>query len=236
LDGDQQDNSDRIDLIVFDTTCFNLYSGRIRHVVTWARRAKVPIILVRSHTKLDSLGIEYGRLGSAMFLSFPEVPCVRAARLQEIAHNVRELVRLLGGAALPAHFCPFVGGSEYRQLSVQRSAALLRNGRLLTRMLVRQLGASTLQEYPHGLLMALVPLRQWSESEAASTAEELATDLSCQGLPIHHAGSFGFDFMAVEVYFDTEINCSVVRIAIGDLPMEICARIADAVAGWWARR
>ena len=233
---DQQDGFDRIDLIVFDTTCFNHCSGRIRRIVMWARRAKVPIILVRSHTKLDSLGIEYGRLGSAMFLSFPEVPCARAARLREIAHNMQELVRLLGSAALPAHFCPFVGGSEYRQLSVRRSAARLRNGRLLARMLVQQLGASAVRVYPHGLFTALVPPHRWSEDEVASAAEELATDLSRRGFPVFHAGSFGFDFTAVEAFFDTEIDRPVMRVAIGDLPLTICAQVANAIAGWWARR
>ena len=67
-------------MIVFDTTCLSSYSGRVRRVVTWARRAKTPVILVRSHTKLNSLGIEYGRLGSAMFLSFPDMPAVKTAK------------------------------------------------------------------------------------------------------------------------------------------------------------
>ena len=107
--GQRLDAFSRIDLVVFDTTCFNRFSGRISRVVAWARRAKTPIILVRSHTKLDSLGIEYGRLGSAMFVGFPEISPAPAARLQQFGRDVQELVRLLGSAALPAHFCPFSG-------------------------------------------------------------------------------------------------------------------------------
>ena len=80
--------------------------------MTWARHAKTSIILIRSHTKLNSLGIEYGRLGSIVFLTFPDLPEFRAAKLRELARKIRELVRLLGNAALPAHFCPFVAGSE----------------------------------------------------------------------------------------------------------------------------
>jgi hypothetical protein len=68
------------DLIVFDTTAFSAQSRRIPRFLSWARKARTPVILVRSHTKLDSLGIEYGRLGSAIFLAFPEVPLAKLAR------------------------------------------------------------------------------------------------------------------------------------------------------------
>ena len=62
----------KLDLLVFDTTCFAGRSGRIRRVLRRAQRCKVRIVLVRSHNKLDSLGAEYGRLGSAVFVDCPE--------------------------------------------------------------------------------------------------------------------------------------------------------------------
>src|SRR3569832_2505748 len=57
-------NRSGIDLLIFDTTCFCADSGRIRRVLHWAHAGGIPVVMVRSHTKLESLGAEYGRRGS----------------------------------------------------------------------------------------------------------------------------------------------------------------------------
>jgi hypothetical protein len=94
-----------LDLVIFDSTCFSSGSSRIRRVLSWARRWQIPVVLVRSHTKLDSLGLEYGRLGSAVFVACEER--VAAAKQAELAREMRNAVRLFGGAAVPAHFPPY---------------------------------------------------------------------------------------------------------------------------------
>ncbi len=76
----------------------------------------------------------------------------------------------------------------------------------------------------------------WSEGDAISAAEDIAANLARQKLPVRHAGSFGFDFTAVEAYFDTHICSHVLRVAAADLPSATCARVADAIATWWMRR
>jgi hypothetical protein len=224
------------DLIVFDTTAFSAQSLRIPRFLSWARKARSPVVLVRSHTKLDSLGIEYGRLGSTMFLAFPEVPLAKLARWRKTASRTRDLIRLLGSAALPAHFCPFIGSPAYWQLSSRRSATMLRNDRLLVRTLMQKLGGAAVRRYAHGMFAALVAPSFWSETEAAGEADQLAAALAGRGLPVRHAGSFGFDFVAVEGFFDTGANQRLLRVAMADLPSPICTRVADEISDWWARR
>jgi len=59
----------KFELLIFDTTCFAGSSGRIRRVLRWAQNYSIPVVMVRSHTKLDSLG--RSMVGSVLpYLSF----------------------------------------------------------------------------------------------------------------------------------------------------------------------
>jgi hypothetical protein len=113
---------------------------------------------------------------------------------------------------------------------------MLRNGHLAARTLTRQLGPSAVRQYRHGLFAALVPPYTWEEGEAAQEAERLAAWLAGRGLPVRHAGSFGFDFVTVEGFFDTAVERHLLRVGAADLPKAVSARIVDEVGDWWTRR
>jgi hypothetical protein len=227
-----------LDLVVCDTTCFSADSGRIRRILHWAKRVCVPLVLVRSHTKLDSLGVEYGRLGSAVFVAFPDtVPLVKLGWYRDLAREMQDAVRLFGGAAIPAHFCPFADGPGYRQLNARRMAAMLRNCRALVRDLGANIGEHCLVgRYQHGLFATLSAPSAWTDDEANGQAEDLAKTLRARGLPVRHAGSFGFDFVAIAAFFDTKTDRHVLRVAAADLPSWLFAQIVDQVGAWWTHR
>jgi len=141
----------QLDLVIFDTTCFSSGSGRIRRVVNWARRWEIPVVLVRSHTKLDSLGLEYGRLGSAVFVACDKrVAAAKRQRLQDLAGEMRNAVRLFGGAALPAHFPPCRNESlpgANRQARCGHFAQQQTDGALFCRRAVRIVGGAAFQPW-----------------------------------------------------------------------------------------
>jgi hypothetical protein len=230
--------SPRLDLVVFDTTCFSAGSGRIGRVLRWAQRYDLPVVLVRSHTKLDSLGLEYGRLGSAVFVGAraPEQTPERE-RLRTLAAETRRAVRLFGGAALPAHFSPFVGSSEYRELTDARVASILRNSRRTARYFAQvPNGSPPPLRFGHGLYLTLVPNRPIDEGKARELAAALSSDLAKAGMPLRHAGSFGFDFAATEWFHDTAADRYLVRVAVPDLPTLLWDDVAKSIADWWCAR
>ncbi|MCP3465920.1 hypothetical protein [Bradyrhizobium sp. CCGUVB23] len=225
-----------LDLIIFDTTCFSTGSGRIRRVLGWARRRHIPVVLVRSHTKLDSLGLEYGRLGSASFIAADGRMTTKGRQLlTDLKTEMRDAVRLFGGAALPAHFPPYVGTEAYCMLTDRRVATILRNSRRTARYFAAALpGSSAELHFAHGLYVTLAPKRSMNEQQARQIAVDLSGDLGRVGLPLRHAGSFGFDFGATEWFHDTISNRYVVRIAVPDLPTPLWDEVAQAVARWWS--
>lgn len=220
------------DLVIFDTTCFASGSGRIRHVLARADRLDVPVVMVRSHTKLDSLGAEYGRLGSVAFVDWAKN---RGPGLKEIPAETRNAVRLLGGAALPAHFPPYIGTPLYRALTGKRIAAMLRNSRRASRYFAAALpGLAAELHYVHGLYVTLASQQPLDEATARQAATEMSRDLAKAGLPIQHAGSFGFDFAATEWFHHSTTDRYSVRVAVPDLPTEVWDDLVAAIAQWWS--
>lgn len=224
-----------LDLLVFDTTCFAGRSGRIRRVLRWARRCKLPVVMVRSHNKLDSLGAEYGRLGSAVFVGWSGQGAEASSSMVErLAAETRDAVRLLGGAALPAHFPPFGGSEAYWAFTKRRVAAILRNGRHAARLFARELASLAAElHFTHGLYVTLQASRPLDEASARQAAEAMSRDLSRKGYPIRHAGSFGFDFAATEWFHDATTDRYSVQVAVPDLPTELWNGLAAAIAEWW---
>ena len=156
-------------------------------------------------------------------------------RLQELAMEMRNAVRLFGGAALPAHFPPYVGTRAYRTLTDQRVAAILRNSRRTARYFASVLpGSSAELHFAHGLYVTLAPKRTLDERQTKQAAADLCDDLRKAGLPMRHAGSFGFDFGAAEWFRDTTRNRYVLRIAVPDLPTLLWDQVARAVVQWWS--
>ena len=88
--------------------------------------------------------------------------------------------------------------------------------------------------FAHGLYVTLTPKRMLDEYQTKQIAADLCGDLGRRGLPLRHAGSFGFDFGAAEWFHDKTGNRYLVRIAIPDLPTSLWDAVVQAVAQWWS--
>lgn len=223
------------DLIVIDTTCLSAGSGRIRRVLNWAGCVEAPIVLARSHTKLDSLGIEYGRLGSAVLLAPARIDRTRFAWMERLSDEIERAVRLFGAAPVPAHLPPFAGHPRHASLSAKRIARIVVNGRRMMRRLARC--GVPVTSYQHGLYGVLRPPENWSLEHARRVAGRLAADLREAALPVRHAGSFGFDFLAMDGFPDSASDGAPdrhgVRLAFSDAPGPVADEATDRIARWW---
>jgi hypothetical protein len=88
-------------------------------------------------------------------------------------------------------------------------------------------------QFVHGLYVTLGSERLLDEAAARKAATEMSENLGQAGLPIRHAGSFGFDFATTEWAQDTIAKRYVVRLAVPDLPTVLWDDLTKAISQWW---
>jgi hypothetical protein len=225
----------QVDLVVFDTTCFWRRSRKIARTVQRAMRMGIPIALVRSHGKLDSLGIEYGRLGSVLLATPAGEATVASRWISALAPKIRDALRLFGAGPTLAHLPPFESLGDYQVCSTMRTASIIRNTRRLARVLGSRLPAHAVTTFQHGLYLTIAHDPSAGVVEVKRAAGELSNQVAVRGLPGKHAGSFGFDFVALQWYPDPINRTNSIRIAGADLPLELTDQIGERIAAWWLR-
>jgi hypothetical protein len=213
--------------VIFDTSCFAASSGRIGAIARAVTEPGLPLILVRSHTKLDCFGLDYGRLGSVVVVNGGETSHV-------LNLSIGEFIRLTGSAALPLHFPPFAKGERFQQLTRERTASIMRATRTIERRLMDR--GHSVRRFAHGLYFACFPPHAANQNAAGEAAQRLASCLVEDRVPARHAGSFGFDFMTADWFEDPVSAQFGVRIACGDLPAAKVGAAAQVIINWLEAR
>jgi len=160
----------------------------------------------------------------------------RAAWMRDFRRAVEASARLYGAAAIPAHFPPFTATEAYERASRARSAAIARCTRRMARRLSFALGRSAVRRFQHSLYLALIPGRDMQIDDIKHAADDLCGTLARQGLLVKHAGSFGFDFIAVEWFYDAIARRNVIRVTGADLPFARVDQVAEGIEAWWSLR
>jgi hypothetical protein len=222
------------DLILFDTTCYELSSPRISEVINACVLCHVPLVMLRSHVKLDSLGIEYGRLGSAVFVVASKAAPARLELFRRLVLLCQDTTRILGCAPVPQHLIPYFNEEVFHELNRQRLLVVAKNNqraaaRMRTALIANPIHVVT---YHHQMFFTLELNREASRDFIISKVKELQTYAAQRGFPVRHATSFAFDFIVVNEFVDLNRNSQVIRIAVSDLPAEIIDGFCDTVISY----
>ena len=96
--------------------------------------------------------------------------------------------------------------------------------------------ATRVTTFQHGLYLTIAPGGDASTEQIKLAASEMASEMATQGLPVKHAGSFGFDFVAVEWCPDAIDGTNSLRVCGGDLPLALADEMGRRITTWCLRR
>lgn len=225
--------------LVLDTTCLDGDAPLVDEIAGRCLAAGVPCALVRSHLKLDQIGVEYGRLGSVV-LVFPRRASVEKIRwLKLLLGKIRNALTVHGGnfsplALFPPALDPALAPS-LRELNRQRNRIARANNRVAARVLRRLLAESTtaVTDYHHGCFFVLRPFLDTVHATTLRCAALVAA-LRAGGVEARVAPSFGYDFVAVTRVAGVANTRAAIRVALPDFPVEELRRTIGIIARYAA--
>ena len=121
-----------IRLIVVDTTLAEPDSVHINRWIHESTRLKCPLVLVRSHMKLDSFGLEVGRLGSIVVIA----PDNNSDETEELVKELLQARSGFGTGFNLINLYPWLGNQEFSDLTRLRTIAIRRVTQLLYSALI----------------------------------------------------------------------------------------------------
>ena len=216
--------------VIFDTTCYDVGAPEIERVVARCAAEGVLCILVRSHMKIDTLALEYGRLGSIVF-ALPR-PCSGgvAFTAQRLRHRVNDWLQKTGaGFSLHTYF-PLNSDATFRSLNAERNARMRHNNLRAAAALAERVhprSAARLRPYHHGCFFFFQPARP---DASPAFAGRLRDTLLSAGLYSRTAPSFAYDFLAIlRLTGDQYQTEGGLRVSIPDYPAEAVEHLIDVL-------
>lgn len=224
-----------IDHVVFDTTCYEASSPRLVTLRDACFAAGTPLTLVRSHVKIDFLGVEWGRLGSLFHLIAPHFTAERIDQFRQFAWCSSQTLRRIGATAIPLHLNPFLSDPAFQALNRGRVARIVAANRRAGKALRQALAGSPVpvRTFHHDLFVALGIFGESVGYEAARAAsDDLVQTLRQAGVAARLANSFGFDFAAAAPFRDPVEFWDELRLAVPDWPDTWIDDLVERVARW----
>ena len=226
-----------LSLIVIDTSCIEPDS---RHVERWlhdSARLRCPLVLVRSHMKLDSFGLELGRLGSVVAVA----PGDDSEPTRDLIQDLLQARSGFGTGFNLFSLYPWLGDPEFARLSRLRTQSIRCATRYLTTALREERRSGdpfeVLSSNHNIFLVIRTHLQVTNETVqslppwCAPTAQpgtgaitpnilsrKIAEVCSDRGLPVIAASSFGLDQIVLLDYVNMHDGQHHLRVSGADIP------------------
>lgn len=204
-------------IIVIDTTCYHpsYYTDYINNLLL----NNNIVILVRSHVKLDMLGLEYSYLGSISYLIPYNIDRKRFKLIKNIIQKAMDICGNVGLYAMENNIFPLLNEPKFINLNKERIIRINNNNEYF----YNKIKNDNIRLHKHKLFLTLNVSSQ-DISELIEYVRNLS--LESKGL-FYYSSSFGFDYIALDTYFDLISKKNTIRISIGDVDKKIIDKFID---------
>lgn len=212
------------DIFIFDTTLY--LNDEVKKVISKLRKYHKPIILVKSHTKLDMIGIEWSRLGSICIIGDNN------EMSQKLYKEIRIVLSFIGGFAYLEDIPLFFSDDNFKNIVLARAQNIKDNTMYIHNRLNKENLNCRFVVPNHKLFILIFPnkfidYKQLEKDLRAFAEKSKYKDLLC------YADSFGLDYFGVNGYYPSmAADTEVIRISPSDFPKEIVDELIIELVSW----
>lgn len=215
--------------LIIDSTCFRSSDLVFIDLLQRAFRLSIPVVLLRSHLKLDSLGLEFGRFGHVIFCAQKS-----SATWSTLIKTYDDLTPYFGSSVGTRQIYPFFHDSEFRRLSRLWHSRVKASNELLVRKMIESidLEAYCYRSFYHGLFSWWRPMCS-PDKQFDRRFFELRKSFLFKQIPFAMAASFPWDFTAMTTFVDPIENSDhrrFVRLSVGDFDAETSDALTSSMA------
>jgi hypothetical protein len=225
-----------VKVLIVDTTCWIHDDPRVSKVIKFALKTKAKLFLCRSHLKLDSMGMEYGRLGSIVW-SHVKSETPESLRMNQ---KLQQLLRLWGGYAQISQLYPFWQNKKFHAQNAKWVDRLRKaNSAFAAEMADAKFNGLSFRKFDHDIF-SWIECTNYSERMIRRETKFLMRALRFQGYQSHLVASYPWDFVAL-TFFSPKFQFArgrkpsfALRVSMPPLEPKQAVEVAQIFKRWMA--
>lgn len=200
--------------IIIDTTCF--MPSDLKKFISNILEKNIFCILIRSHTKLDMLGAELSSLGSLLYLIPNDIGDNEFEIIKKIIAESYYVLGKFGSLCLPENFPEIIFDKSFKKINEQRIKRIEKNNYSLFTYLKDSINRGRVILPAHKKFVLYIIDNNISCNDQNEIIEKKIKKLVNNDCQLYSACSFGFDYIALDSYYDINEKNYVIRISMND--------------------
>ena len=200
--------------IIIDTTCF--MPSDLSKFISNILEKNIFCILIRSHTKLDMLGAELSSLGSLLYLIPNDIGDNEFEIIKKIIAESYYVLGKFGSLCLPENFPEIIFDKSFKKINEQRIKRIEKNNYSLFTYLKDSINRGRVILPAHKKFVLYIIDNNISCNDLNEIIEKKIKKLVNNDCQLYSACSFGFDYIALDSYYDINEKNYVIRISMND--------------------